>query len=114
LPGLERRPGGGRVPEGAGGRLRARVAPGQLDPRPDAELAVDPAQVGVDGARAEYQLLGDLAVGVAGGDQAGDLLLAGRQAVDVRRRCQPLDAPAEPAELAGGVAAQPLGAEAGE
>src|SRR5262249_16643337 len=49
----------------------------ELDPRADVELAVDVAQVRLDGARAEDELVGDLAVRSPGGDERGDLALAG-------------------------------------
>ena len=50
--------------------------PGQLDPGAHPELPVDVAQMRFDGPGAEDELLRDLAVRAAGGDQAGDLMLA--------------------------------------
>jgi hypothetical protein len=53
----------------------------QLDPGPDAELGEDLVQVVVDGARAEEQLRGDLAVGGAVARHAGDLRFPGSELV---------------------------------
>src|SRR5690349_24719480 len=72
----------------------------QLDAGADAELGVDVAQVGLDGLRAEHELLGDLAVRAAGGDQLGDLALAVREdAIAVARR-RAADPVSEPSQLA--------------
>ena len=83
----------------------------QLDARADVELAVDGAQVRLDRAGADDELVGDLAVGAPGGDELGDLALAGRQgaAVLISRRAH--DAMPQAPQLPGGVGAQALGAE---
>ena len=67
----------------------------RLDPRAAVELAEQVADVHVDGALADEELLGDLAVGAADGDVAQDLELAAGQLDAVGRR--------------GGAAAEPLG-----
>ena len=48
---------------------------GELGARPDVELAVDPAEVALDRPDAGEERGGDLAVGLAGGDQVSDPLL---------------------------------------
>src|SRR4051812_14606371 len=53
----------------------------ELHARPDLELRVDVAQVGLDSAGAEDELLGDLAVRAAGADELGDLPLADGEGV---------------------------------
>ena len=55
------------------GQIDAR----ELRARGDVELRVNLAQVVVDRARAEEQLRGNLWIGLAAGDQAGDLQLLG-------------------------------------
>ena len=49
---------------------------GDLGARGEAELFDGAGAVGLDGALGDVQLLGDLGVGVAEGDQADDLALA--------------------------------------
>jgi hypothetical protein len=51
----------------------------QLRPAGDAELAEDARQVALDGLGGEEQLAGDLAGGLAGGGQFGDVALTGGQ-----------------------------------
>src|SRR4051812_36564420 len=88
-------------------RARARSAArsrlkgaGELDPRAHPELAVDVAQVRLDRARTQDELLGDLAVGSSRADQGGDLVLArGERAVAVVAR-RPQHTMAESSQLA--------------
>ena len=57
-----------QIARGAGraGPVRALAPRQQLAPRPDAQLAVDPPRVRADGLDADVQLVGDLAVRLAG------------------------------------------------
>ena len=99
--------------------------PGQLGSRPNAQLAVDASEVGLDGGDAHEQLGGDLAVATAEGDEVGDPDFGGGQlarpqrcdAVKFGRRLGPHGlAPisGEPGprvrEHAGGVVRRPAGA----
>jgi hypothetical protein len=70
--------------------------------------------VRVDRADAQHQLLGDLAVRAAGGDQPGDLPLARGQRPGGRFPRRPQHAVAEPAQLARGLVARSQGSEAVE
>ena len=87
---------------------------GQLDARAHADLGVDVAQVRLDRARAEDELLGDLAVRAPGRDQPGDLGLARGQRAGGRVACCARDAMAEAPELAHGLIAQAQRPEAVE
>jgi len=53
----------------------------KLGPAPDAELAVDVAEVPLDGLGADAQLGGDLPVAPPAGGQVGHAALGGREAV---------------------------------
>jgi len=55
--------------------------PGCGAPRSDAQLRIDRPKVGVDSAGADAELLGELPVGPAAGDEPKDLDLARGQAV---------------------------------
>src|ERR1700760_1173574 len=59
-------------PAGAFARVVAQLD-GEHHPRGDVQLAEDVLQVRVDGPAGDEELLGDLAVGQAGCDQARDL-----------------------------------------
>src|SRR5215213_4715214 len=86
-----------------------------LDAGGDAKLREDVSQVGLDGLLAQHELLRDLAIGLPLGDQVGNLAFAPREGVEAARvefAGAPrggADALAEPAELAGGLVAQPSG-----
>ena len=80
--------------------LTAAATASQLGPRADAELRVDAREVRLDGADADEQCVGDLLVGTALCDKAGDPLLGGRQPAGG-------GAPADPGELG----PRPLGPE---
>src|SRR5215472_10355928 len=54
--------------------------------RGDSELVVDRAEVGVDGARADHQLRGDLGIGETLCQQAQHLHLASTQVISGSRR----------------------------
>src|SRR5688500_15914211 len=79
---------------------RPRIAR-ELDPRAQPELGVDVAQVGLDGLRAEHQLLRHLAVGPAAGHEHCDLTFPRGERAEgaIAVACRAHDAVAEPAQL---------------
>jgi hypothetical protein len=76
--------------------------------------------MGLDGLVAEDELVGDLAVGLAGGNQGGDFALPGSERIErgvwigAGGSFGGVAAVAEAAQVAGGLGAPALCAEAGE
>ena len=77
--------GVGRLRPVAGEELKTVGQGGRLAAARDAELAQDVGDVHARRLRGDEQLLGDLAVGAAGGDQAQHVPFAGGQAEGVGR-----------------------------
>jgi hypothetical protein len=89
----------------AAGALRTLDGPSELNPRRDADLAEDIAQVRLDGLPAEEQLGGDFRIGLSVGDESCELKLTlGQRFKPTPVRAAwaraPVDAIAEPAQPA--------------
>ena len=87
----------------------------ELDPRGDADLPEDVAQVRFDGLLAQEELRGDLRIRLAVNDEPGKLKLALCEGCDAvaaaSRRTAVVHGSAEFAQLAFGLRAVPSGAE---